>query len=202
MPHGGGDRIRTDDRLVANQVLYQLSYAPDSNSNRRSEPELVGLRGFEPLTSRLSGGRSNQLSYRPTRHSLSGVKGLDDLVKAPQAQAHDVCFGPANHRSGLGYVLLQRRRSSDYPLRKEVIQPQVPLRLPCYDLVPITSLTLGCCLLAVSSHTSGKTGFHDLTGGVYKPRERIHGVVADTPLLAIPTSWSRVADSNPNWERV
>ena len=28
-------------------------------------------------------------------------------------------------------------------LRKEVIQPQVPLRLPCYDFVPITSLTLG-----------------------------------------------------------
>jgi hypothetical protein len=86
-------------------------------------------------------------------------------------------------------------------LRKEVIQPQVPLRLPCYDLVPITSLTLGRCFLAVSARTLGKTGFHDLTGGVYKARERIHGVVADTPLLAIPTSWSRVADSNPNWAR-
>ena len=79
-----------------------------------------------------------------------------------------------------------------------MIQPQVPLRLPCYDLVPITSLTLGCYLLTVSSHTLGKTGFHDLTGGVYKARERIHGAVADTPLLAIPTSWSRVADSNLN----
>ena len=48
--------------------------------------------------------------------------------------------------------------------------------------------------LRVSSRTSGKTGFHDLTGGVYKARERIQGVVADTPLLAIPASWSRVAD--------
>jgi len=82
-----------------------------------------------------------------------------------------------------------------------VIQPQVPLRLPCYDFIPITSPTLGRCFLAVSSHTSGRTGFHDVTGGVYKARERIHGVVADTPLLAIPTSWSRVADSNPNWAR-
>ena len=79
-------------------------------------------------------------------------------------------------------------------LRMEVIQPQVPLRLPCYDLVPITNLSLGRCPLAVSSRTSGKIGFHDLTGGVYKARERIQGVVADTPLLAIPASWSRVAD--------
>ena len=86
--------------------------------------------------------------------------------------------------------------------RKEVIQPQVPLRLPCYDFIPITSPTLGRCLLAVDSHTSGRTGFHDVTGGVYKAWERIHGVVADTPLLAIPTSWSRVADSNPNWARL
>ena len=80
-----------------------------------------------------------------------------------------------------------------------MIQPQVPLRLPCYDFIPITSPTLGRCLLAVGARTSGRTGFHDVTGGVYKARERIHGVVADTPLLAIPTSWSRVADSNPNW---
>ncbi len=91
---------------------------------------------------------------------------------------------------------------SERLLRKEVIQPQVPLRLPCYDFILITSLTLGRCPPKVSSRTSGKTGFHDVTGGVYKARERIHGVVADTPLLAIPTSWSRVADSNPNWARL
>ena len=84
-------------------------------------------------------------------------------------------------------------------LRKEVIQPQVPLRLPCYDFIPITIHTFGICLLAVSTMTSGTNGFHDVTGGVYKARERIHGVVADTPLLAIPASWSRVADSNLNW---
>ena len=88
---------------------------------------------------------------------------------------------------------------SEFLLRKEVIQPQVPLRLPCYDLVPITNLALGRCLLAVSSRTSGEIGFHDLTGGVYKARERIQGVVADTPLLAIPASRSRVADSDLNW---
>ena len=41
-----------------------------------------------------------------------------------------------------------------------------------------------------------------MTGGVYKAWERIHGAVADAPLLAIPTSWSRVADSNPNWAQL
>ena len=88
---------------------------------------------------------------------------------------------------------------SYFSYRKEVIQPQVPLRLPCYDFVPITTPALGPCLLAVGLGTSGGSGFHDVTGGVYKARERIHGSVADLPLLAIPASWSRVADSNLNW---
>ncbi len=47
--------------------------------------------------------------------------------------------------------------------------------------------------------TSGAVGFRDVTGGVYKARERIQGAIADTPLLAIPTSCSRVADYNSNW---
>ena len=58
--------------------------------------------------------------------------------------------------------------------RKEVIQPQVPLRLPCYDFTPIADPTLGRCLLAVSSRTLGIANSHGVTGGVYKARERIH----------------------------
>ena len=84
-------------------------------------------------------------------------------------------------------------------LRKEVIQPQVPLRLPCYDFIPVTTHTLGSCPLAVGSLTSGTSNSHDVTGGVYKARERIHGAVADAPLLAIPASCRRVAACNPNW---
>ena len=61
--------------------------------------------------------------------------------------------------------------------RKEVIQPQLPLRLPCYDFVPITRPTLGRCPLAVGPRTSGVTSFHDVTGGVYKAREHIHRAV-------------------------
>ena len=59
-------------------------------------------------------------------------------------------------------------------LRKEVIQPQLPLQLPCYDFVPVISPAFGDSLLAVSFSTSGVTNFHDVTGGVYKARERIH----------------------------
>jgi hypothetical protein len=56
-----------------------------------------------------------------------------------------------------------------------VIQPQVPLRLPCYDFTPITSHTLGACLpYGLAPVTSGTTGFRGVTGGVYKARERIH----------------------------
>ena len=60
--------------------------------------------------------------------------------------------------------------------RKEVFQPHLPVRLPCYDLAPITGFTLGRPL---RSRTSGAPGFHGLTGGVYKARERIHRAMAD-----------------------
>ena len=82
--------------------------------------------------------------------------------------------------------------------RKEVFQPHLPVRLPCYDLTPIISPTFGAMLLAVTYTTSGIANSHGLTGGVYKARERIHRAVADARLLANPASWSRVADSNPN----
>src|SRR6476620_4341594 len=73
-------------------------------------------------------------------------------------------------------------------LRKEVIQPHLPVRLPCYDLVLITDPTFDSSLLAVGPLASGVTDFHDLTGGVYKARERIYRSVADLRLLATPTS--------------
>ena len=58
--------------------------------------------------------------------------------------------------------------------RKEVIQPHLPIRLPCYDLTPIIEPTFDDCLLTVSPSASGVFNFHGLTGGVYKARERIH----------------------------
>ena len=82
--------------------------------------------------------------------------------------------------------------------RKEVIQPQLPLQLPCYDFVPVTGPALDSCSLAVGPLASGVTSSHDVTGGVYKARERIHRSIADLRLLATPTSCGRVAAHNPN----
>lgn len=81
---------------------------------------------------------------------------------------------------------------------KEVIQPHLPVRLPCYDFTPVTSPAFGIPLLAVKITTSGMASSHSVTGGVYKARERIHRRMADRRLLAIPASCRRVAACNPN----
>ena len=86
----------------------------------------------------------------------------------------------------------------NFLLRKEVIQPQVPLRLPCYDFTPVTNPTFAGGFLAVSPTVFWLSQLPWCDGrcvqgpGTYSPRR------ADPRLLAIPTSWSRVADSNPN----
>lgn len=85
--------------------------------------------------------------------------------------------------------------------RKEVIQPHLPVQLPCYDFVPVTSPTFGGSSLAVRSPTSGVADSHDVTGGVYKARERIQRTMADARLLATPTSCRRVAAGNLNCGR-
>ena len=64
--------------------------------------------------------------------------------------------------------------STFFFLRKEVIQPHLPIRLPCYDFTPVIGPTFGSSLLTVGSLTSGVTNSHGVTGGVYKTRERIH----------------------------
>jgi hypothetical protein len=98
-----------------------------------------------------------------------------------------------------------RSRGNDSPtdrtdaiLRKEVIQPHLPIRLPCYDFVPLAPHTFGGWLLAVTPPTSGADNSSDVTGGVYKARERIHRSLADLRLLAIPASRRRVAACDPN----
>ena len=85
----------------------------------------------------------------------------DVLIWTSAKSMHD----PSPIRSG---------RDASIFLRKEVIQPQVPLRLPCYDFTPVADPTVVACLLAVSAAPSGRTNSHGVTGGVYKARERIH----------------------------
>ena len=71
-------------------------------------------------------------------------------------------------------ILRQSLRLVPYILRKEVIQPHLPIRLPCYDFTPVTNPAVVIALLAVRLTTSGRTRSHGVTGGVYKTRERIH----------------------------
>ena len=72
-------------------------------------------------------------------------------------------------------LLTTKQQSNPYFfLRKEVIQPHLPIRLPCYDFTPVIRPAFGCSLLAVESQTSGISDSHGVTGGVYKTRERIH----------------------------
>src|ERR1700743_1237586 len=85
-------------------------------------------------------------------------------------------------------LLLRFLRVFGYCSRKEVFQPHLPVRLPCYDLAPVTGFTLGRSLRL---RTSGTPSFHGLTGGVYKARERIQRSIADLRLLANPTSRGR-----------
>ena len=61
-----------------------------------------------------------------------------------------------------------------YLPRKEVIQPHLPVRLPCYDFTPLTLHTFGASPLSVGPATSGADDSGGVTGGVYKARERIH----------------------------
>jgi hypothetical protein len=97
--------------------------------------------------------------------NLSNISDLSLATLQPVRAAFRLRTSSAHHS---GVVL--------FLFRKEVIQPQVLLRLPCYDFTPIMSHTLGACLLAVSVATSSTAHFRDVTGGVYKARERIHGV--------------------------
>ncbi len=120
---------------------------------------VVGLSGLEPPTSPLSGVRSNHLSYRPIRIYQKCGQFLPSFF---------ICFLLSNnHHDNLC-------EHSSILLGKEVIQPQVPLRLPCYDFTPVMNHTVVNALPKVKLSTSGTTHSHGVTGGVYKARERIH----------------------------
>ncbi len=127
---------------------------------------MVGLGRLELPTSPLSGVRSNQLSYRPI-----------NLTATLPARAEVTC----SQASSLQISMLssdQAMRVSTYKVMgtsfKEVIQPQVPLGLPCYDFTPVMNHSVVIALPKVRLTTSGATHSHGVTGGVYKARERIH----------------------------
>ena len=167
----------------------------------------MGTNGLEPSTSRLSGVRSNHLSYAPNIFSplswevfLFITHLLFDSVLGPASRwwwriRESNPWPPACKAGALPAELIPRfsclllqnwtvignstcdtdcRVQSIVFLRKEVIQPHLPIRLPCYDLTLIIDPTFDCAILAVKLQASGVANSHGLTGGVYKARERIH----------------------------
>jgi len=116
-------------------------------------------------------------SYAVRDHRAMVYQAKKACIRIPASSVEDSSYGLDGHsypplRSGphsrKGY------KCHHFSFRKEVIQPQVLLRLPCYDFTPIMNYTLDGCFLAVSSPASSATHFRDVTGGVYKARERIH----------------------------
>ena len=126
-----------------------------------------GIRTHDPL---LAGQVLSQLSYTPIPRALFFSKTIFRSLKIEQQKK---CTQPSVYRPRLdSYDRIVTFCPGLH--RKEVIQPHLPIRLPCYDLTPIIEPTFDSCLLAVSPLASGVSNFHGLTGGVYKARERIH----------------------------
>ena len=118
----------------------------------------MGQTRVELVTPALSERCSNQLSYCPEL-SFDRKKKERKIQESPRpVRTHALVFFP---------LLLE----------KEVIQPHLPVRLPCYDFTPLTRRTFDSVLLAVRLPASGTPHSDGVTGGVYKARERIHRAV-------------------------
>ena len=118
----------------------------------------MGQTRVELVTPALSERCSNQLSYCPEL-SFDRKKKERKIQESPRpVRTHALVFFP---------LLLE----------KEVIQPHLPVRLPCYDFTPLTKRTFDSDLLTVSLPASGTPYSDGVTGGVYKARERIHRTV-------------------------
>ena len=161
-PNGGADRDRTDDLLIANQALSQAELQPRRRAGaarRRPVREFL----FE------DGGRRGAPEARGTDKGRSGQRRPGARRRTAGVDANLSAPGGAVHRRSQA-----ARNRATFSLRKEVIQPQVLLRLPCYDFTPIMSHTLDGFSLSVRTPASSTAHFRDVTGGVYKARERIH----------------------------
>ena len=182
--------------LLASTIQFSNHHAPRPDPTRGPQGRRRPARGIRKTarTQNGCGWRSGNPKAYPY-HSPQGPKDPRSQRSLPHQHAHT----KPETIPGAWATRRTPDRRPEKLRRKEVIQPHLPVRLPCYDLVPITSLTLdGSIPQGVRPPASGAAHFHDLTGGVYKARERIHRGVADPRLLATPPSWSRVADSNPN----
>ena len=118
---------------------------------------------------RIESGRESlpSLSYRYAALKVRGCDPGDRVLRGlPPGDIHRTGSCPLFE---LKFVSLRT-----YLPRKEVIQPHLPVRLPCYDFTPLTLHTFGASPLSVGPATSGADDSGGVTGGVYKARERIH----------------------------
>jgi hypothetical protein len=142
-----------------------------TRSRRRS---VVGLGRLELPTSRLSSARSNQLSYKPltTRGRTCTHICSDAAQRSPwrvfvreeretktaasrlwSSTDLAICW-PLNVSEEIREIASSEDEAivPRIILRKEVIQPQVPLRLPCYDFTPVADPTVAGCLHCWLAH--------------------------------------------------
>ena len=109
-------------------------------------------------------------TYR-NMQTLCGSQGARARKRAPgRSPGCRMPKGPLAKAAGSTSVFL----GSDNLPRKEVIQPHLPVRLPCYDFTPLTLHTFDASPLTVGPAASGADDSGGVTGGVYKARERIH----------------------------
>ena len=152
------------------------------NLPKRSERSLLWLsppsvlvlpsvpRGFSPLLAVPSLALPHSLLRLPVSSGFS--------FRVSTSPFSSASLGRPGIRSGSDSTVLRLHSCFSSTLaslpRKEVIQPHLPIRLPCYDFTPVIGLTFDGCPLSVSSPASGAPNSHGVTGGVYKARERIH----------------------------
>ena len=122
--------------------------------NRRKESSLEEDSSISLLS--LCGSQGTRV--RPRGPGAAGTSSRSDIYRTGSC-----------HPFELKFVSLRT-----YLPRKEVIQPHLPVRLPCYDFTPLTLHTFGASPLSVGPATSGADDSGGVTGGVYKARERIH----------------------------
>ena len=128
--------------------------------------------GLEQLDAAARGNNSLKTEEKTVTAGVRGVErdripAIDDRCDDSPPVHQQVCLAPGSN--------VCRSSSGEALLRKEVIQPHLPVRLPCYDFTPITNPTFdGSLPQGVGPPASGVADFRGVTGGVYKARERIH----------------------------
>ena len=147
---GGASRDRTGDLKLAKLALSQLSYGPSA-----VRQWIPGSAFGGPRMTRNGSGFFASTVHCP-------LSSDDCSVLGPRSSV----FWNAGHLCG--------HLAGEVTSLKEVIQPHLPIRLPCYDFTPVMNHSVGVVPLAVRLTPSGAAHFHGVTGGVYKARERIH----------------------------